>query len=51
MAEQSDPRPKIKVLKSGERVIVDHDLTVTRSYMYFYLFLNVGAIVGETGKS
>jgi hypothetical protein len=50
MTEQTvDPRPKIKVLKNGERVIIDNDLTVTRSYMYFYLFLNVGAIVGETG--
>ncbi|KAF8243080.1 MFS peptide transporter [Wilcoxina mikolae CBS 423.85] len=52
MAEQTvDPRPKIKILKNGERVIIDNDLTVTRSYMYFYLFLNVGAIVGETGMS
>ncbi|TGZ85616.1 MFS peptide transporter [Ascodesmis nigricans] len=49
MAEQfSKEKPRIKVLKSGELVIVDHDLTVTRLYGYFYMFLNVGAIVGQT---
>ncbi|KAJ6549939.1 oligopeptide transporter [Mycena capillaripes] len=33
--------------KSGERVIVDPSLTVSRVYMYFYLFINVGALVGQ----
>ncbi|KAJ7861980.1 POT family-domain-containing protein [Mycena olivaceomarginata] len=33
--------------KSGERVIVDPTLTVSRVYMYFYLFINVGALVGQ----
>lgn len=48
MAEQSDGTPpRIKVLKSGERVIVDNELTVSRSYMYFYLLLNIGAAVGQ----
>jgi len=51
LAEQCvNTRPQIKVLKGGERVIVDHDLTVSRTYLYFYLALNVGAIIGETGK-
>lgn len=50
MAEQSDGIPsRIKVLRSGERVIVDTELTVSRSYMYFYLLLNIGAVVGEIG--
>lgn len=51
IAEQfTDPEPRIKVLKSGERVVVDHDLTITRVYMYLYLLLNIGAIIGETGS-
>ncbi|KAJ7244647.1 peptide transporter PTR2A [Mycena haematopus] len=33
--------------KSGERVIVDPTLTIARVYMYFYLFINVGALVGQ----
>ncbi|KAJ7738242.1 POT family-domain-containing protein [Mycena maculata] len=32
---------------SGERVIVDPALTVSRVYMYFYLFINIGALVGQ----
>ncbi|KAJ3514471.1 hypothetical protein NLJ89_g2360 [Agrocybe chaxingu] len=32
---------------SGERVIVDPSLTVSRVYMYFYLFINIGALVGQ----
>lgn len=40
--------PTTKVLKNGERVIVDHDLTITRVYMYLYLLLNIGAIIGAT---
>ncbi|KAJ7500067.1 POT family-domain-containing protein [Mycena latifolia] len=31
----------------GERVIVDPTLTIARVYMYFYLFINVGALVGQ----
>jgi POT family proton-dependent oligopeptide transporter len=51
LAEQCvNTRPQIKVLKGGERVIVDHDLTISRAYLYFYLVLNIGAIIGETGK-
>ncbi|KAJ7437895.1 POT family-domain-containing protein [Mycena galericulata] len=42
-------RTKLFVIttKSGERVIVDPALTVSRVYMYFYLFINVGALVGQ----
>jgi len=35
--------------KSGERVIVDPSLTISRVYMYFYLFINIGALVGQIG--
>ncbi|TFK84976.1 oligopeptide transporter [Polyporus arcularius HHB13444] len=33
--------------KSGERVIVDPIMTTSRIYMYFYLFTNVGALIGQ----
>ncbi|KDR80157.1 hypothetical protein GALMADRAFT_62598 [Galerina marginata CBS 339.88] len=36
---------------SGERVIVDPSLTVLRVYMYFYLLINVGALVGQIGMT
>jgi len=50
MAEQSaDARPTIKVLKDGRRVLVDPELTVSRSYLYLYLMMNVAAMCGETG--
>ncbi|GLB40829.1 putative POT family protein [Lyophyllum shimeji] len=37
--------------KSGERVIVDPTLTISRVYMYFYLFINIGALVGQIGMT
>ncbi|KAA8910034.1 MFS peptide transporter [Sphaerosporella brunnea] len=50
MAEQTaHHKPKIKVHKNGERVIVDPELTVSRSYLYLYLMLNIGAVTGSSG--
>ncbi|KAI5989801.1 POT family-domain-containing protein [Pisolithus orientalis] len=37
----------ISVTKKGERVIVDPSLTTSRIYMYFYLFINIGALIGQ----
>ena len=37
----------IRQTKSGERVIVDPIMTTSRIYMYFYLFINVGALIGQ----
>jgi hypothetical protein len=52
MTEQTlDARSKVKVLKGGECVIVDNEMTVTRSYMYLYLFLNIGALAGKIGAA
>ncbi|KAL4894259.1 POT family-domain-containing protein [Aspergillus ambiguus] len=34
----------VKTLKSGERVIVDPDLTVERMFMWFYWAVNIGAL-------
>ncbi|OBZ77984.1 putative peptide transporter ptr2 [Grifola frondosa] len=37
--------------KSGERVIVDPTMTTSRIYMYFYLFTNIGALIGQIAMS
>lgn len=52
VAEQCS-RKKMYVIttKDGERVIVDPTLTVSRVYMYFYLFINIGALVGQIGMT
>ncbi|KAJ3523269.1 hypothetical protein NM688_g8757 [Phlebia brevispora] len=41
----------IKVTKKGERVIVDPTMTTSRIYMYFYLFINIGSLIGQIGMS
>ncbi|KAG6895513.1 hypothetical protein C0992_000897 [Termitomyces sp. T32_za158] len=43
--------PFVITQKDGERVIVDPVLTLSRIYMYFYFFINVGALVGQIGMS
>ncbi|KAI0777719.1 oligopeptide transporter [Trametes elegans] len=40
-------KPFIGHTKSGERVIVDPMMTISRVYMYFYLFTNVGSLIGQ----
>jgi POT family proton-dependent oligopeptide transporter len=37
----------VKTLKNGERVIVDPAVTTSRIYHYFYLFINIGALIGQ----
>ncbi|KAF4965884.1 hypothetical protein FSARC_6354 [Fusarium sarcochroum] len=37
----------VKTLKSGERVVVDPAVTIERVYMWFYAFINIGALVGQ----
>lgn len=37
----------VKTLPSGQRVIVDPTITQSRIYHYFYLFINIGALVGQ----
>ncbi|EGN94531.1 hypothetical protein SERLA73DRAFT_171508 [Serpula lacrymans var. lacrymans S7.3] len=48
VAEQY-PRTKlfIATTKSGERVIVDPAMTTAKIYMYFYFFINIGALIGQ----
>ncbi|CCF59433.1 hypothetical protein KAFR_0H00240 [Kazachstania africana CBS 2517] len=37
-------RPRVKTLKSGERVIEDHDVTIQNVFMFFYLMINIGSL-------
>lgn len=39
----------VKRLPSGEEVIVDPTITQSRIYHYFYLFINIGALIGQIG--
>jgi POT family proton-dependent oligopeptide transporter len=45
IAEQyTQTKPRIKVLKSGERVIVDPDITIQSLYNIFYWCINIGSL-------
>ncbi|KAK2019695.1 POT family protein [Colletotrichum eremochloae] len=37
----------VRILPSGEKVIVDPAITINRVYNWFYLFINIGALVGQ----
>ncbi|MCJ1329988.1 hypothetical protein MMC10_006669 [Thelotrema lepadinum] len=52
VAEQL-PHTTMRVIttKKGERVIVDPAVTSSRVYMYFYLAINVGSLVGQIAMS
>lgn len=44
-AEQyQNARPVLKTLKSGEKVVIDPELTVQKLFMWFYWVVNVGAL-------
>ena len=40
---------KVRILESSERVVVDPTITQSRIYHYFYLFINIGALIGQIG--
>jgi POT family proton-dependent oligopeptide transporter len=45
IAEQyQETKQRVKVLPSGERVIVDPALTIQRIYMVFYMCINIGSL-------
>ncbi|GIK06771.1 hypothetical protein Aspvir_002423 [Aspergillus viridinutans] len=39
--------PYLKTLKNGDRVIVDPAATISRIYLYFYMMINIGSILGQ----
>lgn len=38
---------RVETTPKGERVIVDNACTIARIYNWFYLFINVGALIGQ----
>jgi POT family proton-dependent oligopeptide transporter len=40
---------KIQTTKKGERVIMDPAVTISRVYLYFYLMINMGSLIGSIG--
>ncbi|KAK8242245.1 peptide transporter PTR2-A [Phyllosticta capitalensis] len=45
IAEQyEETKQRVKTLATGERVIVDPDLTIQRIYMVFYMAINIGSL-------
>jgi dipeptide/tripeptide permease len=52
IAEQvADSKARTRVLESGEKVLVDPELTVQRVYMIFYMCINIGALSGMATTS
>lgn len=50
VAEQyTGTKMRVETTSSGERIIVDPTLTASRIYMWFYLMINIGALVGQIG--
>lgn len=49
IAEQyKETRTYVKTLpKTGERVIVDPAVTISRIFLYFYCMINIGALIGS----
>ncbi|KAJ4379541.1 hypothetical protein N0V86_004722 [Didymella sp. IMI 355093] len=45
--EHSHPKAFIRTEPSGERVIVDPGITISRVYMRYYLLINIGALTGQ----
>ena len=50
LAEQIEQkRPVVITLKSGERVIKDPAVTISRIFLYFYMMINLGSLAGGIG--
>ena len=50
LAEQiKQTRPEVITTKSGERVIRDPQVTISRVYLYFYMMINAGSLSGGIG--
>jgi proton-dependent oligopeptide transporter, POT family len=45
--ELTQPRQTVTTLPTGERVIIDPVMTISRVYMRYYFLINVGALVGQ----
>jgi POT family proton-dependent oligopeptide transporter len=49
IAEQVTRQKAVVEVRNGTKVLVDPALTTARLFMYFYLFINIGSLVGQIG--
>lgn len=50
LAEQiTQTRPEVITMPSGERVIKDPAVTISRVFLYFYMMINLGSLIGGIG--
>jgi POT family proton-dependent oligopeptide transporter len=49
IAEQVTRQKAVVEVRKGKKVLVDPALTTARLFMYFYLFINVGSLIGQIG--
>jgi POT family proton-dependent oligopeptide transporter len=49
IAEQVTRQRAVVEERKGTKVLVDPALTTARLFMYFYLFINIGSLVGQIG--
>jgi POT family proton-dependent oligopeptide transporter len=50
LAEQiAETRPHVVTDKKGERVIRDPAVTISRVFLYFYMMINIGSLIGGIG--
>lgn len=50
IAEQNkETRLRVTTNKKGVRVIVDPNITTSRIFLYFYMMINIGSLVGSIG--
>lgn len=47
--QQKSQKKRIETLASGERVIVDPAVTTARMFLWFYVCINIGSLVGQIG--
>ncbi len=45
--QQTEHRKRIETTPSGERIIVDPSVTTARMFLWFYMCINIGSLVGQ----
>jgi POT family proton-dependent oligopeptide transporter len=45
--QQTDTKMRVETTTKGERVLVDPAVTTSRVFLYFYMMINVGSVLGQ----
>ena len=45
--QQTEYRKRIETTPSGERIIIDPSVTTARMFLWFYMCINIGSLVGQ----